>query len=104
MTLFYLHYLHYLHYLQAIFCAVHIAAAETFPEQAIRFSQALPEPRIVTFDPSWFSDSTTDSTYILIDGDLSVTLPVPEDVSPPPTLEDLSAAVVSQTLPPLLQL
>lgn len=97
--------LSYLRYVLAIFAGIQLASGQSLSGQQVLKSQDIPDGQVVTLDPSWFSDDTTDGTTILIDGsDLSVIIPVGQSVDPPPAFLDYNRDIAHQSLPPLLSL
>jgi hypothetical protein len=94
-----------LFYVLTILAGIQLALGSPPTSQYVLKSEAIPDGQIVTLDPSWFSDSTTDSTNILIDGsDLNIIVPVGFSVDPPPAFPDYNTEVTQQSLPSLLEL
>jgi hypothetical protein len=88
----------------AALAAVSLSAATSQPDQIVLSAQEIPDGQVLDVDSSWFSnDDDVDSTDILIEGDLSIIVPVPIDTDPPPDFDGLSSDIVHQSLPYLLQ-
>lgn len=73
-------------------------------DQVVLSAQEIPDGEVLDVDSSWFSnDDDIDHTDILIEGALSIIVPVPIDTDPPPDFDGLSSDIVLQSLPYLLQ-
>ena len=81
----------------------HASAQYTLAQRSIS-SPAGPVPlsETVTIDDTWFSDDSTDSTTILIDGDLTAIVPISSD-SDPLDFSELNDQTLQESLPFLLQ-